>query len=241
MNIALVDDEALHLELLRTALTSALAKLGMEADQIHCFSDTASFLASFTQDKYDMILLDIYIDTATGIDVARKIRAVDETVALAFCTSSNEYAAQSYEVDAKYYLQKPVTEEKVAAMLKRFSLASIRRNRNIRLPDGFRVPLRHILYTEYLNHSVRFHLRGQVPHTVRANQSEIETLLLHHKDFCVVNKGCIVNFAWVKSIETNAFAMQNGETVPIARRRFKEIEAAYTKYLFDKMEEEVSD
>ncbi len=65
--------------------------------------------------------------------------------------------------------------------------------------------------------------------------------MLSHKDFCVINKGCIVNFTQVTIMEASAFCMQNGETLPIARRRFKEIEAAYTRYLFEKMDGEVSD
>lgn len=241
MKIALVDDEKRQLDILKDTLTVALAELGLDAENIECFDAGDVFLAGMEAGKYDIIILDIYIDNLNGVDVARRIREVDEEVALAFCTSSNEYASQSYEVDARYYLQKPITKEKVSAMLKRFNLAKIERNLSVRLPDRSRVPLRHILYTEYLDHSVMFHLKGQDPHTVRTSQGEIETLLLSHKGFFVINKGCVVNFGQVRSISTNAFVMQNGKTVTIARRRFKEIETAYKQYLFDKMDKEDDD
>ncbi len=238
MKIALVDDEQRHLGILQAALTAALSDLGLEAESMECFTDGEVFLGGIAAHRYDIIILDIYMNSLSGVDVARRIRSVDEDVTLAFCTSSNEYASQSYEVDARYYLQKPVTQEKVAAMLKRFNLAKIERNRTVRLPDGSRVPLRHILYTEYLDHSVQFHLKGQNPRTVRTSQWEIEDLLLRHKGFYVINKGCIVNFEQVKSLEANAFLMQNGTAVPIARRRFRDIERAYTQFLFDKLDQE---
>lgn len=238
MKIALVDDEQRQLNILKDTLTVALADLGLDAEDIACFTDGDVFLSSMETGKYDIIILDIYMDNLNGVDVARKIRRIDEEVTLAFCTSSNEYASQSYEVDARYYLQKPINKEKVAAMLKRFNLSKIERNRSIRLPDGSRVPLRHILYTEYLDHSVMFHLKGQEPRTVRTSQSEIETLLVSHKDFYVINKGCVVNFEQVKAIGPNTFLMSNGKVLSIARRRFKEIEAAYKQYLFDKMDRE---
>ncbi len=241
MKIALVDDEQKQLNILKDTLIAALTELGLEAENIDCFTSADKFLAIMNADKYDIIILDIYMHEVNGVDVARRIRENDEEVTLAFCTSSNEYATQSYEVDARYYLQKPISREKVAAMLRRFNLGKIERNRNIRLPDGSRVPLRHIIYAEYINHSVQFHINGHRPHIIRTTQSTIEALLRGHKGFYVINKGCIVNFAQVKSIETNAFLMQNGETVPIARRRFKDIEMAYSQYLFDKMDEEVSD
>ncbi len=241
MNFALIDDEQMLLGTLKSALTDALANLGAEAERIDCYEDPREFLSCFETGKYDIIILDIYMDGITGIDVAREIRKKDENVSLAFCTSSNEFASQSYEVNARDYLQKPITEDKIAKLLTRFNLAKIERNRSIRLPDGFKLPLRSIIFTEYINHTVMFHLSGQAPYTVRTNQSEIESLLTSNKGFFAINKGCIVNFAQVRSIDSGTFLMQNGETVPIARRRYKEIEEAYTKYIFNKMVEEVSD
>ncbi len=241
MNIALIDDDRRQLELLQQALLDALAGLGPETQTIACFTDGQAFLADLCADRYDIIILDIYMNGLNGVEVARQIRRVDEKVALAFCTSSNEYASQSYELDARYYLQKPVTREKVTAMLKRIDLTKIERNRSIRLPDGARVLLRHIMYTEYINHSVAFCFNGQPARTVRASQSEVETLLLRHRGFCVINKGCIVNFEQVHAIDTNTFLMRDGKALPIARRRFKEIAAAYTQYLFEKMDREEND
>ncbi len=238
MTIALIDDEAVHLDALKTALNDALGDLGLDAETIDCFDKPDRFLFALEADRYDIIILDIYMDEVHGIDVARKIREKDPHVALAFCTSSNEFATESYEVDARYYLQKPISKEKVTTMLKRFNLSAIERNRAIRLPDGYRLPLRHILYTEYQNHTVTFRISGQKPHTVYMNQGDAEKLLLAHKDFCVINKGCIVNFSAVKRLEDSAFLMKSGDVLPIARRRLKEIEAAYTAYLFEKMDGE---
>ncbi len=241
MNIALVDDEQFQLNILSEMLASALKALGMDDGHIDRYPDPQVFLDGFEAGKYDIIILDIYMNGLMGVDAARRIREKDEDVSLAFCTSSNDFASQSYEVNASDYLQKPITEEKVARMLTRFNLARIERNRSIRLPDGFKLPLRSIIFTEYQNHSVMFHIQGQMPRTVRASQGDIEALLIPHKGFYVINKGCIVNFAQVKAIEPGAFQMQNGECVPIARRRYKELEGAYTQYLFDKMMKEVSD
>ncbi len=241
MNFALVDDEPILLNGLKEKLLSALDAMGTDEHNISCYSEPDEFIRDFETGKYDIIILDIYMNGTNGIDVAKKIREIDENVALAFCTSSNEFASQSYDVNARDYLQKPITEEKILKMLNRFNLSKIEKNRSVRLPDGFRAPLRSIMYTEYINHSVEFHIKGQPTHTVRTSQGEIESLLLVHKGFFVINKGCIVSFAHVRSIDAGAFLMQNGEYIPIARRRYKEAEAAYTKYIFDKMVEEVSD
>ncbi len=88
---------------------------------------------------------------------------------------------------------------------------------------------------------VTFHIRDMSPRSFYMTQGEAEAILLAHKGFCVVNKGCIVNFAQVKSVSANAFDMQNGDAVSVARRRFKEIENEYMKYRFDILNAEVGD
>ncbi len=241
MNIALVDDEAIQLKTVHAMLKNALATLGIAYRKIDTFTSGAAFLSAWQPRSYDLILLDIYIDEENGVDVARKLRERDEEVILAFCTSSNEFATESYEVNAAYYLQKPISEEKVLGMLKRLNLSKLERNRTVVLPDGFRCLLRHILYTEYQNHNVVFYLLKGEPHSVYMNHADAEALLLHYKNFRQINKGCLVNFAMVKRMTDNAFVMENGEILPISRRRSKEIAEAYTQYHFEKMNAEVED
>ncbi len=240
MRIALIDDEPYLLNILKDALTASLSELSAEAECIDTYTSGEDFLCGFEKGKYDIIILDIYMDGMNGIDTAGRIREQDGEVSLAFCTSSNEFASETYELQAKYYLSKPISREKVSAMLRRFNLAAIERNRSVRMPDGCPVPLRQIIFTEYNNHSVTFHIEGIQERSFYMTQRDAEALLLSQGGFYVTNKGCIVNFAQVKEIKSYAFVMRDGEIVPIARRRYKELEAAYTKYLFDKMLREVS-
>ncbi len=241
MRIALVDDEELQLHTTYTKLSSVLESLRIETQKIDCFSSGEALLHAWSLGAYDIIILDIYMDGKNGVDIARKIRETDHEVILAFCTSSNEFASESYEVDARYYLQKPVSEEKLTSMLKRLNLSKLERNRTICLPDGYRCLLRQIIFTEYSNHTVIFHINGSSPHSVYMNHSDAEKILLHYKTFCCINKGCIVNFSMVQSLETNAFVMQNGEVVPIARRRYKEVRDAYTNFHFEMLDKEEAD
>ncbi len=238
MRIALVDDERIQLDSTYTKLAAVLATLRIETQKIDCFSSGEEFLAAWSAGAYDIIVLDIYMTGQNGVEVAKKVREQDTDVVLAFCTTSNEFASESYEVNARYYLQKPVSEEKLSNMLKRLDLSKLERNRTITLPDGYRCLLRQIIFTEYSNHTVTFHIKDSQPHSVYMNHSEAEAMLLHYKAFCSINKGCIVNFGMVDSFNANEFTMQNGEVVPISRRRYKDVRDAYTNYHFEMLDEE---
>ncbi len=236
MKIAIVDDENFFLEYLDQAMKDRLSKIGISIEQLDLFHSADEFFAEWTPGKYHVIILDIFIDQDNGVEISRKIREKDDDVSLVFCSTSNEFAAQSYEVDASYYMQKPLSEEKISAMLKRVNFARLERNQLITLPDGFRCLLHKIQYTNYMNHCIVFYFEGAEPHSIYMSHADAEALLLPHGEFVTINKGNIVNMEMVAQISKNTFHMKNGELLPISRRRFKDISLAYAQFQLKKME-----
>lgn len=243
MRIALIDDDATILQRLSELISQELSSFGDLTHQIHTYNSGESFLAEWHQGCFDLIILDIYMkeDGLLGIDVAHKIRETDDSVNLAFCTTSNEFAAESYEVEAKFYLQKPISEMGIKKMLKRMNLEDMELNRIITLPGGKAIRLRSILYTEYSNHNVTIYFKDKTTYRFRFSQKEMEDLLIPYGYFCNPNKGLIVNFYEVMRISEEMLILTNGESLPISRRKLKDIKDAYTKFYFIKMRREVAD
>ena len=164
MKIALVDDEVIQLQNLRNLLATELQSMIRNTPhQIDSFRSGQSFLDHWETGSYDIVILDIFMGGITGVDVAKEIRLADEEVKLVFCSRSNEFAAESYQVNAQYYLVKPATPASISNMLKRLNLDMMARAKTVTLPDGHMVIERQILYTEYYNHVVFVHLKdGEV-------------------------------------------------------------------------------
>ncbi len=240
MKLAIVDDERAQCQLLEEYMKEALTRRGIREPEITCFTSSAGFLEGWKPGAYDLILLDIYIDTLNGVQIAQRIRQRDENVMLVFCTSSNEFATQSYEVNARYYLQKPVTPEKISRMLDRIDLERMKSARIIQLPDGFRVLLRRLMYTNYVNHVVTFYFHGMESHSLYITQSQVEQLLAM-PGFYAPNKGSIVNLAMVRKVTSDSFLMKDDQLIPIARRRYKEAREAYTRFHFRQLCEEAEE
>ena len=57
--------------------------------------------------RYDIIFLDIYLNSLLGIEVAKKLRSGGYNGKIVFLTASDKYAVESYDVDAAGYLLKP--------------------------------------------------------------------------------------------------------------------------------------
>ncbi len=234
MKIAIVEDEAGQLSRLTGQISEYLRQRGVWDREIQGFSASRAFLAAFAPGVWDMVVLDIYIDELNGVALARRIREQDENVALVFCTSSNEFAAQSYEVNARYYLQKPVTEQTLDAMFRRIDLERMPQRRSVLLPDGHRILARQLMFTNYVNHVVTYYIEGEEPHSVYMSHGEAE-MLLHHSCFYCANKGSIINFDHVDRVAEDSFLMRSGHTIPIPRRRIREARDAYNRFHFTKL------
>lgn len=228
MKIAVVDDDILLYRRLRAELEELLGALA----EITYFSNGESFLAAWAANAFDLLILDIFMEGRTGLDVAREVRSTDPDVKIVFSTSSNGFASESYEVNACYYLHKPFGKAQVSAMLDRLDLAGLEQRRTVRLPDGTSVMLRRIIYADCASHVITLHCRQQGDIVLRAIFSEIEQLLCAYPYFISPTKGIIINFYEVAKQKPDAFIMRDGTHIPISRRKAGEVLEAYSSFLF---------
>lgn len=239
MKIALVDDDPREIKLLKEFLTLEFSDAKIEITSIHSFSSGEDFLQTWNYGMYDVVILDMFMCMLSGVDVARKMRETDNNVKLIFCTTSNEFASESYSVNASYYLRKPIIRDDIRAILKKLNPDDYELVRFITLPDGQRLIIRNIIYTEYFNHMAYIHTKEGEDIKTRILQSELESLLL---EFCYLfscSKGIIVNFYEVSKFDKDVFVMSNGSKVPVSRRKVKETENAYAEFMFRKLREEM--
>ena len=240
MKIALVDDELTQLMNLKKLLSNQLLQLSPEASHlIDTYRSGQSFLDHWTAGQYDVIVLDIFMGGITGVEVAKEIRRTDRDVKLVFCSHSNEFATESYEVNAQYYLLKPATPGSITNMLQRLNLELIQLQQFVTLPDGHDVILRDIVFTEYYNHVVTVHMKNKETYRIRTNHATMEDLLTPCGFIYSPNKGILVNFHEVAAVSDDSFTMSDGTVLPISRRKHKEIQTAYIKFRFQKMRSEV--
>lgn len=233
MNIALVDDDKNQLDLLHKVISEELSMI--PNTRIKTFLCAEDFLADWKAGSFDLIILDIFMPGMTGVALARIIRETDEMVKLAFCTSSNEFAAESYEVNAQYYLHKPITEKNILSMLRRMNIDRIEESRKITLPGGDSLVAKNIIYTEYHNHIIFIYQKhGRVTKS-RMSQSELEALLLPFGYFCSPSKGIIVNFHEVEDFSDTTLTVSDGAHLPISRRKAKDVKDAFAKFHMTKM------
>ena len=114
MRLAFVDDDYGEIKKLTTMIDKELQGTVYSSCTKQLFSTGETFLSVWKPGMYDIVFLDIFMDQLTGVDVARQIRKTDASVKIIFCTTSNEFASESYCVDASFYLLKPFSQNMCA-------------------------------------------------------------------------------------------------------------------------------
>lgn len=238
MRIAIIDDKETDREYLQQMITSCFQEAGFPIGQTECFESGKEFLLHFKPGTYDMIFLDIYMNGINGIETAEQIRSQDSYTKLIFISISNDFASESYAVHADYYLLKSYEKKDFFRIFTRLNLTDFRKKRMVTLPGGRQILLHNILYTSFLGHYVTINQACAPALRIRCTQKDFEACLLPYPDFITCTRGMIVNLNEVSCLNSDHFVMNNGEHVPISRRRYPEIKQTYSDFLIAKIRRE---
>ena len=100
--IAIVEDEAAN----RDQLKEYVGRYGEESGDsfsVQCFANGDALLRHF-DGQFDLILMDIEMPGADGMQIAHRLRELDSQVILVFITNMAQYAIQGYSVQALDYI-----------------------------------------------------------------------------------------------------------------------------------------
>lgn len=240
MKIAIVDDIKGEAERLSDLVAHYLSTHGLFCDQTDLFASGEAFLERFEPARYDIIFLDIYMSGMTGMETARRIREEDANCSLLFVTTSPDFAIDSYDVNATYYLLKPVNEAQVTRALDRCNMDRIERDRYVMVPSqgkDVRLFLHNIAYTEYANRRIMVYMKDGGTMEVNLSQKDFQQLLLPYDWFCDCMKGVLVNFEDVHKLQSDRFDMKCGATIAISRLKYSDVRERYLDYTFKTLRE----
>ena len=108
--VLLVDDE--ELQLLRL---EASVKRIMPTAKILSYTNPVKALEENGNGKIDIAFLDIEMPVLNGLQLAKRLKAINPLINVIFVTAYSDYAVSAYELHASGYVLKPVKDEKVRA------------------------------------------------------------------------------------------------------------------------------
>lgn len=233
INVAICDDDPAILEELSGYARAYFLEYGREAD-IALFSDPRAFAETFAADMFHIALLDIMMPGRSGIELARNIYEMDRNCAIAFVTSSPDFAIQGYGVNAVSYLLKPVSREMIAEVLdkcmERIEKGQAR-HRSISVKEGShrkKIDLARTVFLESRNKQVLIHCDDG---TVICSGKLSDLLVQLPGHFIQIHKSYVVNLTRMKAMSRTEMVSDADQRVPISRHFQKDAVKRYLAYI----------
>lgn len=228
-----------------TSVTDTLSTLIVQYSQLNqikiccrVYNNPVLAADAVSYEKMHLYILDIVMPEMTGIVLAETIRAHDSNGIIIFLTSSAEYRAEAFSLEALQYLEKPVDHAAFFRVLDR-SLSYLNQRRlSAALPVQSRTSIHNlapdkIIYVESHRHVLTFFIEDDAPVESLSGSLSLEKLMgtLNTASFYAPYKGYIINFDHVNALDKHGFIMSNHQIVPISTRHYTKIRQDYSDYL----------
>ncbi len=227
MRIAVIDDRPADRETI-AGLVSRWAKDRDAAVTAVTFPSAEAFLFAYSEDKnFDILLLDIEMSGEDGISLAKRLRQEGCAAEIVFVTSHFELAGEGYEVDALHYLVKPVSQEKLSAVLTKAadrltaappSVVISSEGETVRLTE------RELLYVEVFLHYLVLHTEER-DYRIKETLGEFAGRL--SEDFFRIHRSVLVNLRRIVKITRTDVTLDSGDVLPVARGKYDAVNRAF--------------
>lgn len=223
LKIGICEDEKLYSDRIVSLLEAFFAK-EKEPFQTEIYRDGKELADRMHGgEEYDLILMDLQLQNSDGIRTAEEIRKSYPGIPLIIVTGMEDRVLEGYTVDALDYVLKKDMDSRLEAALCRFQ--SKRRSGSVHFQDteGQLVLLnrKEILWAESEK-------RGTKIGTCEKDYHSVEPIgkisaQLPAGEYMEIYKAVFVRGEQIKSIGLDYVVMSNGITLPLSRRKKKEV------------------
>lgn len=156
-------------------------------------------------DRYELIFLDIEMKQINGIDAARQIRELNQSVLLIYASAHEQYLKELFEVEPFRFLSKPLNEK----LFQRYFQEAIVRIEESNAYFQYKnhkvmrkVPFQDILYFESDYRMVNIHLRDGKQEQFYAKLSDVEKEVKEtNQCFIRIHQSYLVNYHNIKKMD----------------------------------------
>lgn len=215
LRLAVCDDDEFIIEQIESYIES-LKEIPIVYE---VFFSAEEFYSHMLEQDFDAYFLDIEIADASGIQLAERIREVNQYALVIFMTSYPKYVTDVFDVNTFDFLLKPMTFEKFKKLIYKLSDYIFVSKTNfvfMHNKNQYALPCHNIIYIEKVRRKAYIHTN--LGHTYECNMT-VEKILkqLVVEMFVKINRGCIVNLAMIDEIVREEIHLKSGETLYIAR------------------------
>ena len=229
--IVILEDQAEQADRLKQMLARYAASHPDFSYSLRHYERAIPLLTDYKCDA-DVLFLDIQVPDMSGMEAARRIRAMDGEVMIIFITMLTQYAIEGYSVGAFDYVLKPVRYEEFSAKMDRVCRMMAHKSSSVTLElhtkeETRRLNADDVSYIEVSDHDILIHANGEVIRQWGNLKSYEEKLAGSH--FVRCNACYLVNLKFVHGINGDSVIV-GSDVLTISKAKRKEFLMAVAQY-----------
>ncbi len=173
-----------------------MATLESDGYAVTAAADGAQALAVYSQDKYNLVILDVMMPKASGYDVCRELRARGETVPVLFLTAKGEQIDKvvGLKIGADDYVTKPFGVHELLARVEAL-LRRARTGEKSATGTGELPPVFHLGAAEIDRRKFTATVPGRAELSLTARELKLAEVFAAHPDE-VLSRDALLNAVW---------------------------------------------
>ena len=233
--VAICDDERNIGSELENTLFEIFYKLNIKADIDVFYTGEELRRHIEAGAHYDLIFLDIQFaqSETDGVEVGRFIRDVhhNHLTSIVYISWEKNYAMQLFEIQPLNFLVKPLTDERIEEVVRRFLKISGLWSGTFTYKighDNFKVQIKNIVYLESYDRKIIIHLADGRKEEFYGSIKEAYEGQLKQYDFLFIHNAYVVNYDYVAALKFNQVLLAESTTpLPISKHRKNEVRESY--------------
>ena len=229
ITIAICDDNELQTDLLGEILDEYI-----ESRYIDCsvtkFNDGNSLLKTVREEGFfDIYILDMIMPGIYGMEVASTLRMLNDEGKIIFLTSTVEYAVNSYDVKAYYYMVKPVDTLKLYKILDGAISEISDESPKVVVRNGNRqmkLMISEIMYADINNRCPTYHSADGGTYTskvIRGTFKEAMKPLIDFGGFYFCGISLVINTRYINAIDSVSILLRDGTLLYPSKQGIQEL------------------
>lgn len=227
---AVCDDDETALSAITGALISVFRKNGAN---VSCdgFQSSKFLYAAIADKKYNALFLDIDMPGLDGITLGKKLRSANVHSDIIFVSNREDKVFETLSVHPYGFIRKSSFLRDIADLAKMYIAERSTRNENsIEITSHgviMHINVDDIVCIESLKDYQYMYIVGyKEPEKIRLSMEGLEAQLGRH-GFIRIHKGYIVNYKFIRRIESTGVVLTTGVLIPISRRKLQETRQKY--------------
>lgn len=225
--IAILDDELSQTEKLHKLIDVYFDRKELLERRVDIFHKGEDIINS--PKLYDLLFLDIEVGHENGIEIAKQLRKRAPNMIIIVITGYLKYSMDGYKIQAARYLLKPILPELLYSELDEVLMLDDRDSLVLEDKDVFkRIKRKDVFYVESDGRKVRVHSKeGAFPSKESLSEwkQRLDPAL-----FVECHKGILVHVRCIQMLQADCIVLENGETLPLARRRADQVRKVWLSY-----------